>query len=348
MDKITIKMSYTGENVEGQGVGAATLEQVNLIKDLCKDEFNVQIKKGRKFDILHVHTVNLSSYFSATRTKKPTVAHVHFLPETLEGSIKLPKLFMKVFAKYFLKLYRSVDNLVVVNPIFIEDLVKYKIPRERITYIPNFVSEETFKKLEDSQIEKIKDEFGISKDAFVVIGVGQVQTRKGVLDFLEVAKKCPNLTFVWAGGFSFGAITDGYKELKNATENPPSNVKFLGIIPRARMNEIYNIANVLFMPSYNELFPMAILESCSVGTPLLLRDLELYKDILFDGYVRSNDNDSFAKILNGFANNDQSYQDAISHAAKIKQYYSRENIRKIWIEFYQNVYKNGKRSKKNK
>ena len=43
------------------------------------------------------------------------------------------------------------------------------------------------------------------------MGAGQVQTRKGVMDFVEVAKKMPDVKFVWAGGFSFGAITDGHE-----------------------------------------------------------------------------------------------------------------------------------------
>lgn len=47
-----------------------------------------------------------------------------------------------------------------------------------------------------------------------MIGIGQVQHRKGVLDFIEVAKKLPDVQFVWAGGFSFGKITSGYEELK--------------------------------------------------------------------------------------------------------------------------------------
>ena len=56
-----------------------------------------------------------------------------------------------------------------------------------------------------------------------VLGAGQVQTRKGVLDFVNVAKQMPDVQFVWAGGFSFGRITDGYEELKKLQENPPEN-----------------------------------------------------------------------------------------------------------------------------
>ena len=95
----------------------------------------------------------------------------------------------------------------------------------------------------------------------------------------------------------FGAITDGYKELKKVVENPPANVKFLGIIPREKMNDMYNVADVLFMPSYNELFPMSILEASNLHKPLLLRNLDLYKDILFGNYVSADDNEGFTKLL---------------------------------------------------
>ncbi|WP_367301730.1 hypothetical protein [Listeria fleischmannii] len=60
----------------------------------------------------------------------------------------------------------------------------------------------------------MRKKYQIPLDKFVVLGVGQVQHRKGVLDFIEVAKSLPDIQFVWAGGFSFGKITSGYEELK--------------------------------------------------------------------------------------------------------------------------------------
>ncbi|STY44477.1 Uncharacterised protein [Listeria grayi] len=48
----------------------------------------------------------------------------------------------------------------------------------------------------------------------MVLGSGQVQHRKGVMDFIETAKQLPDVQFIWAGGFSFGMITSGYEELK--------------------------------------------------------------------------------------------------------------------------------------
>ena len=105
----------------------------------------------------------------------------------------------------------------------------------------------------------LRKKHGIAKDKFVVLCAGQLQVRKGIFEFIEIAKAMPDIQFIWAGGFSFGNITSGYKEIKPLVENPPENVKFTGIVEREVMNELYNIADVMFLPSYSELFPMIIL-----------------------------------------------------------------------------------------
>lgn len=261
MERIRINMLSNADKVDGQGVGSAYLEQVSLIKDELSDVFDVVINDSAPADIIHCHTILPEYLIKMKRNKGVNVAYVHFLPDTLDGSISLPKSALKVFKKYITYFYNTADHLIVVNPIFIDDLVRFGIERRKIHYIPNYVSKESFYQESEEKVLTVKQRYDIDKDAFVVLGVGQVQTRKGVKDFVEVAKMLPDITFVWAGGFSFGKITDGYDELKEIYQNPPSNVHFIGIVQREEMNDIYNLADILFMPSYNELFPMAILEA---------------------------------------------------------------------------------------
>lgn len=340
MRKLTVKMSYTGDKIEGQGVGAATKEQIALIRDQCQAEFNVLVNKRGKHDILHVHTIDPMGFLRMHTTHAPIVMHVHFLPETLEGSIKLPRLFMKIFQMYFLSMYRKADAVVVVNPIFIEPLTEYNIKREKIHYIPNFVSEEEFYPDNTQARSELRQKYQIDEDTFVVLGVGQVQTRKGVLDFIEVAKKMPHIQFIWLGGFSFGAITDGYKKLKAIIDNPPANVIFTDIIPRSEMNAYYNMGDLLFMPSYNELFPMALLEACSSGLPILLRDLDLYEVILFESYAKAATIDEYIEWIEELSTSSSSYNKQKEVSARISAFYSRANIRRQWIEFYQSLITN--------
>lgn len=337
MDKISINMLSSADKVAGQGVGSAYLEQVNLIKEGASDIFDVYINSHKKCDITHIHTVDLWNYFKMN--KGVSVCYVHFLPDTLDGSIKLPKFAFNIFKKYVTKFYNKADHLVVVNPIFIDDLVKFGIDRSKITYIPNYVSKEKFYKKSKKEVSSIRKKYNISDDAFVVLGVGQVQTRKGVKDFIEVALKMPDVTFVWCGGFSFGVITDGYDELKKIYENPPKNVIFTGIVKRKEMNDMYNMADVLFVPSYNELFPMAILEAVNSEKPLLLRDLDLYKDILFKKYLTGNNNDEFIEGLKKLRDDKKTYNNYCKYSKEISEFYSKEHVLNIWKEFYQDILK---------
>lgn len=346
MKKIKINMLSKADSVEGQGVGSAYLEQIGLLREGASDVFDIVINDKNDADIVHVHSINPNFYFKMKNTKGVSVCYVHFLPHTLDGSIKLPKPIFNIFKKYVIKFYNNADHLVVVNPIFIKDLEKYNIKREKITYIPNYVSKDNFYKKSKKEKDNIRSELGISKDSFVVLGVGQIQTRKGVLDFVSVAKSLPDITFVWCGGFSFGKITDGYDELKQVYENPPSNLKFLGIVPRDKMNDMFNMADLLFMPSYNELFPMAILEAVNIGIPLLLRDLDLYEDILFKKYLSGNNNDEFVLCIKKLSSDLKFYQKYSKLSDEISDYYSKENILKIWIKFYQDILKEKNKDEK--
>ena len=119
---LKINMLSKATSVSGQGVGAAYIEQVNLVKE-DKDLFEItENKRGNKFDICHIHTVNPQYYFKMNK-KHVNVMYVHFIPDTLDGSIKLPKLSFKIFKKYVISMYRKADEIVVVNPVFKKPLI---------------------------------------------------------------------------------------------------------------------------------------------------------------------------------------------------------------------------------
>jgi 1,2-diacylglycerol-3-alpha-glucose alpha-1,2-galactosyltransferase len=334
--KITIRMLSTATSVSGQGVGSAYMEQVSLVKEQS-DLFTVlEGKEKGRADIFHVHTVNPT--FKLRMTKKHVnVIYVHFLPQTLDGSIRIPKLFFGVFKRYVIATYRKADEIVVVNPIFIDPLVKLGLNKDNITYIPNYVSKEKFHALPKEEVLSIRKKYGIDEKAFVVMGCGQVQTRKGVLDFIQVAKDNPDITFVWAGGFSFGKITDGYDVLKPITENPPKNVHFLGIVPRDKMNDIFNMSDVLFMPSFDELFPMSILEAANSSKPILLRNLELYQGILWDNYASSANVAGFDEEIHRLHCDPEYYKMYSDKSNNIAVYYSKEHVGEMWREYYPRI-----------
>lgn len=330
-------------SVKGQGVGSAYTELIRLLRTHLVDKFYVTNNRYGKSDLTHYHTVNptyFANSFSPARGRK--IGYVHFLPETLEGSVKLPSMAKNIFYKYVIDFYKRMDEIVVVNPIFIDKLVKYGIKRENVKYIPNFVSKNVFYSESQEKKNSFRHQLGIPLNKFVVFGDGQVQARKGVDDFAKFAEANPEMQFIWAGGFSFGKITDGYDHFKKLVENPPQNLKFTGIIDRQKLVDYLNIADLFVLPSYDELFPMSVLEAFSCGTPVLLRDLDLYQAIISGYYMKGSN----------FSEMNQQLQAAAQVPAILNKYsqlsdeasekYSEDNLAHIWDDFYHEQYEIGR------
>lgn len=339
---LKITMFSAADKVKGQGVGSAYVELVSLLTDRFSDEFDIKINKYRRSQISHYHTINFSFFISTFlpgRGRK--IGYVHFLPETLEGSIKIPQPFRAIFYWYVIAFYKRMDHIVVVNPSFISKLEKVGIDRGKITYIPNFVDDGHFHELAKSSKLALRDKYGYDRDRFIILGTGQIQERKGVNDFIKLAQQNPDIQFVWAGGFSFGRITDGYSELKKVVDNPPANLSFPGIVDRHLINEYYNMADLFLLPSYNELFPMSVLEAFSCGTPVMLRDLDLYRSIIDGYYEPTEDVDEMQDKIRRLLKNPAGLQFLHDKALIASARYSKDHLATIWHKFYLQQAKEG-------
>ncbi|MGM0123307.1 1,2-diacylglycerol-3-alpha-glucose alpha-1,2-galactosyltransferase [Enterococcus sp. AZ194] len=332
---IKITMFSSADKVKGQGVGSAYIELLAMLKKYFSKEFSIEINTCKAADISHYHTVDFLYYLSTFLWNRGVkLGYVHFLPETLEGSIKLIPFVQQIFNWYVLSFYKRMDHLVVVNPSFIEKLVALGVSEEKITYIPNFVSPKVFYEATEETKTKWREEENLLPEDFVVLGVGQIQQRKGIDDFVQLAIQNPEVQFIWAGGFSFGKITDGYQKYQKIYENPPKNLRFTGIVEREEIVKYYNMADLFLLPSYNELFPMSILEAFSCGTPVMLRNLELYDSILKETFITADDITEMQEKLTHLVKSPDellSFKEKSRAAAKK---YSEESCAATWLDFY--------------
>ena len=101
------------------------------------------------------------------------------------------------------------------------------------------------------------------------------------------------------------------------------------------MRELYALADLFLLPSYNELFPMTILEAASCEAPIMLRDLDLYKVILEGNYRATSDVSEMREAILEYKDRPEKLKDLKEKAREISKEYSEEHLLEIWLKFYQ-------------
>ena len=97
-----INMLSKADMVKGQGVLSAHDEQVELAREVMENRAEILENAKGSSDITHYHSINPEYYLSTFRRRKQgaLVGYVHFLPETVENSISLPRFAKNIFYKY--------------------------------------------------------------------------------------------------------------------------------------------------------------------------------------------------------------------------------------------------------
>lgn len=342
MKKISVNMLSIADTVKGHGVETAYNELINILKKYGSNDLEIYKNKGLDCDILHLHTPDPVSFFKQRLTKNNTLTYVHFLPNTLEGTLKMPKSFLDIYAWWVKNIYLKSDYLVVVNPTYVEEMIKLGFNKDKIFYIPNIVSTDNFFVMPDKKCNQYRKKYGYKDDDFIVISVGQLHKGKGVFDFIKLAKENPDIKFIWVGGFNFGNMMEGYKKIKEVYDNPPLNLRFTGVIERDEVNIFCNISDVFILPSYYESFALVALEAANTEKPIILRYLDTYKDIYFDNVLYGKNNKEFNEYIRRLKEDKKLYKEYVNKTKNIKKIYNEKEIYKKWLNLYKTIVSNNK------
>ena len=247
----------------------------NLEKNLKAYRQVYLLMKREKYEFVHCHSpiggVIGRLVGHRTRTKVIYTAHgFHFFKG---APIKNWILYYPV--ERFLARYT--DVLITINK---EDYHRAKnFKAKNVEYIPGVgVDIERFIKSNTSRKDKRK-ELGISNEAFILLSVGELSSRKNhqvVIDALGKIKDT-NIYYVIAGN---GRLYNEY--LKSAQEyGIVDQVLLLG--PRTDINELCQMADVFVHPSVREGLGIAPLEAMAAGLPLISSYVNGIKDYTKDG-----------------------------------------------------------------
>lgn len=255
------------------------------------------------YDIVHINTYGIKSWQLLRRSQKAgkrVIMHAHSTKEDFENSFIGSNMAAPLFKRHLMRFYQAADYLITPTDYSKRLIQSYGITTP-ISAISNGIDLSRYQQ-SDSKEAIFRAHFNLKSSDKVVISAGLFFERKGILDFVKVAKLMPKVTFIWFGYINHYLIPSHIRKIVQGDH--PQNVIFPGYIKGDIYEGAMTGANAFFFPSHEETEGIVVLEALASRQNVLLRDIPVYegwidessaylaRDVL--GFVRA-----LEKILSG-------------------------------------------------
>lgn len=196
-------------------------------------------------------------------------------------------------------LLKSCNKIIALSCAEKNDITKqYKIPTDKITVIPNGVSEVFF----ENQVEKINN------GTFIISTVARITKQKRLDIIIQAVKNLVdegfNIKLKIIGGDYYDNTYFEFIQTQILKQNLTNNIEIIGFISQERINVIYQDSAVYVQSSYYESQGIAIIEAMATGLPIVTT----YQDAL---------NEYFVNGENGYFYNGDSVEELTSSLKKL-------------------------------
>jgi len=326
-------VSETAYMIKGQGVHTAFVDCVDLLKS--QPDIDVIVNDEGWGDVMHAHTYGPYYFWKGRRYAGKRIFTAHVIPDSARGSLPAWKYLMPFVRWYLRRAYSYATVCIAISPT-VEDAILRLKPKTRIVRIFNPIHSEKFTTTPERRAAGRKL-LGLSDSKFVVMGAGQLEGRKGVEDFLDVADACPEFTFVWAGGRPFGVLTEGIHKLNKRISRAGPNAKFPGLFDLEQMPLLYNAADILLFPSYQENCPLVPIEAAAAGLPVVYRDIKEYTRLYEHPYLKAGNTGEFISLTRRLATDAVFREEAKEISRNLLRQFDKEEIRRQLLTLYKRV-----------
>jgi len=319
--------------MRGEGVNTAFEECVELLQE--QNDVDVIVNSKGHGDIMHSHTYGPYFFLKGLFYPKRKILTVHVIPDSIKGSLPFAKQLMPFVRWYFKQVYSFADVLIAISPM-VEEAIRELGVKTRIVRMANPVQLDKWKRTDELR-KKGREILGLKEGEFCVMDVGQLQQRKGPEDFIEIAKRLPDIQFRWIGGRPFGVMTEGIKRLDEKIETAPSNIKFSGLFSLKDMPALYAAADAFIFLSHQENSPLAPIEAAASGMPVMYRNLREYQLLYKNEYISGATHDDFVKWITEISTNHSQYTAALEVSKKLITQFEKDAIRRQLIILYKDL-----------
>ena len=280
--------------ISKSGLGKAIKHQMNALKAV-----NIEYTTNPKddFDIAHINFYGLKSYRLAKKLKKQgkkIVYHAHSTEEDFRNSFIFSNQVSKLFKKWLIKCYTLGDAIITPTEYSKKLLKSYGIKND-IYVVSNGVELKNFE--HDEKVgREFRKKYNFKKEDKIIVGIGLYIERKGIIDFVELAKQMPEYKFIW---FGYSPLIFSRKNVRKAVNTKLNNLIFAGYVEQDTICQALNGCDVYIAPTYEETEGITIIEAASCKTNMVVRDIPVFDGWLFDGknvYMARNVNEFKDKI----------------------------------------------------
>lgn len=318
--------------IQTSGIGRAFLHQ-KMALESAGVEYTTDIEE--EFDILHINTVGITSSSVIENARKngaKIIYHAHSTEEDFRNSFILSNQIAPFLRKHLIHLYSQADFIITPTVYSKKLLTDYGITVE-IDDVSNGIDLNRFK-YDEEKVIAFKNYFSIEDHQKVVISVGLYFERKGIQDFMEVAKYFPDVKFIW---FGYTPMISIPKTVRDLIHDHPRNVILPGYVRGPIIEGAYASANCFFFPSYEETEGIVVLEALASKCPVLIRDIPVYEGWLNHNVscFKAMDNDGFVQEIKKILNDEQ--VDTRSEGYKLAEERSISEVGKKLKSIYEKV-----------
>ena len=322
--------------VRESGVGKAIDHQIKALK-LVGADFTLDEKDD--FDIVHINTVMPASFLFAEKAKmnnKGVIYHAHSTKEDFKNSFLFSNQLAPSFKMWLVACYNKGDLILTPSEYSKKLLEEYKIKRP-IEVVSNGIDLDFWKEKERDR-NRFYVKYGLDKKKKSIISVGLFIRRKGIIDFVELAKRLPQYEFVWFGKLDLKVVPE---EVRAAVTTKLDNLHFPGYVNSDKLREAYCGSDLYIFPTYEETEGIVLLEALACKTDIIVKDIEIYKKDFEDGVniYKAKDVDEFEKKIVRFLDGDlKSLKDKGYEVAEDRSILKTgEKLMKYYKEVYDNM-----------
>ncbi|MDD7592820.1 MAG: glycosyltransferase [Peptoniphilaceae bacterium] len=261
------------------------------------------LDKSEDFDVLHINTYLPGSYFLAWKSReegKAVVYHAHSTEEDFRNSFLFSNQVAPLFKKWITKAYELGDVIVTPTPYSKRLLQGYGIDKEIYT-ISNGINLNDFQAIPYAR-EEFCRKWDYDPSQKIVMGIGLYLERKGILDFVELARRMTDVQFIWFGYTKPNLIP---QRVSDAIKTQLPNLRFPGYVPNADIRLGLQATDVYLFPTLEETEGIPAVEACASKARMIVRDIPVFEGWLEDGVncYKARDLDGFEarirQLLNG-------------------------------------------------